>query len=62
VQRSRTTVVRLDFIVNLHVSIQISLEVSLSLKVLVYWRVFHKDLFENERCKRKFSSVNRLGQ
>ena len=35
-QHSRATVIRLDFIVNWHVSIQISLEVSLSLKLLVY--------------------------
>jgi len=54
--------VRLDFIVNWHVYIQISLEVSLSLKILVYWRVFSKDLFENERRKVKFGSINRLGQ
>jgi len=36
---SRATVVSLDFVVNWHVSIQISVEVSLSLKLLVYWRV-----------------------
>jgi len=33
--------------VNWHVSIQILREVSLNLKLLVYWRVFIKDLFEN---------------
>jgi len=37
--------------VNWHLSIQISLEVSLSLKVVVYWRVFNKDLFENVKMK-----------
>ena len=56
------TVVRLDFIVNWHDSIQISLEVSLSLKPLVYLMSFIKDLFENKRRKRKLSSIDRLGQ
>jgi len=36
------TVVRLDFTVNWHDSIQISLEVSLSLKPLAYLREFYK--------------------
>jgi len=35
------TVVRLDFTVNWHDSIQISLDVSLSLKLLVYWSEFY---------------------
>jgi len=35
------TVVRLDYIVSWHDSIQISLEVSLSLKLLAYWREFY---------------------
>ena len=56
------TVVRLDFVVNWHDSIQISLEVSLSLKPLVYLMSFIKDLFENKRRKRKLSSIDRLGQ
>ena len=47
-QHSRTTVVSLDFIVNWHVSIRISLEVSLSLKLLFYCSVFIKYLFEND--------------
>jgi len=38
------------------------LEVSPSLKLLFYWRVFIKDLFENERRKGKLSSMDRLGQ
>jgi len=50
-QHSRVAVVRFDFLVNWHLSIQISLEVSLSLKVVVYWRVFNKDLFENVKMK-----------
>jgi len=58
----RATVIRLDFIVNWHVSIQISFEVSLCFKLLVYWRVFIEDLFGNERRKGKFSSMDRLGQ
>ena len=37
-QHPRAIYIRLDFIVNWHVSIQISLEVSLSLKLLVYWK------------------------
>ena len=59
-------VVRLDFIVNWHASIKISLEVSLSLKLLVYWREFLLKIclkmFENERRKGKFSSMDRLEQ
>jgi len=39
-QHPRATVVRLDLIVNWHISIQISLDVSLSLKLLLYWREF----------------------
>jgi len=62
----RDTVVRLDFIVNWHVSIEISLEASRSLKVLVYWREFLIQIclkiFENERRKEKFSSMDTLGQ
>jgi len=58
----RATVIRLDFIVNWHVSIQISFEVSLCFKLLVCWRVFIEDLFGNERRKGKFSSMDRLGQ
>jgi len=61
-QHSRATIVRFDVVLNWLVSIQISLEVSFSLKVLVYWRVFNKDLFENESPKEKFSSMDRLGQ
>ena len=57
------TVVRLDFMVNWHDSIQISHEVSLSWKPLVYLRGFYnKYLFENKRRKRKLSSVDRLGR
>jgi len=56
----------LDFIVNWHVSIQISLEVSLSLKLLVYWREFLLKIclkmFENERRKGKFSSMGGVGE
>jgi len=52
--------------VNWHVSIQISLEISLSLKLLVYWREIllkiRLKMFENERRKGKFSSTDRLGQ
>jgi len=48
--------------VNWHVSIQISLEVSLSLKLLVYWKEFLLDFFENERREGKCSSMDRLGQ
>ena len=55
VRHSRATVVRLNFIVNWHVSIHISLEVSLSLQPLVYWRQFLLKIclkmFENERRK-----------
>jgi len=65
-QHSRATVVRLDFIVDWHVSIQISVDVSLSLKLLVYWREFSlkicMKMFENKKCKEKFSSMDRLGQ
>jgi len=49
----------MNFIVNWHASIQISLDVSLSLKLLVYWREFLLKIcfkmFENERRKGKFS-------
>jgi len=40
-QDSRATVVRLDFILNWHVSIEISHKESLSLKLLVHWREFY---------------------
>jgi len=50
----KATVIRLNFIVNWHVSIQISLGVSLSLKLLLYWKEFllkvclkMKDVTEN---------------
>jgi len=58
-QHSRATVVRLYFIVNWHVSIQISLEISVSWKLLDYWREFLLkicfEMLENERRKGKFS-------
>jgi len=51
---------------NWHVSIEISREVSLSLKLLVYWREFLLNIFlkmfENERSKAKFSSMDRVGK
>jgi len=40
-QHSRATNVTLDFIVNWHVAIEISLEVSLSLKLLLQWKYFY---------------------
>ena len=42
---------------NWHVSIQISREISLSLKLLVYWRVYIKDLFEKEKPNGKSVQV-----
>jgi len=50
-QHSRATTVRLDCILNWHVSKKISFEVSLSLKLLVYWRDFLLKMFENVKVK-----------
>ena len=62
-QHSKATVVRLYFIVNWHVSIQISLEVSLSLTLLVYWREFLLKicLKMNWKMKRKIQFNGQTG-
>jgi len=59
VQHSRATAVRLDSIVNWHVSNKISFELSLSLKVLVCLGEFLLNIclkmFKNERRKGIFN-------
>jgi len=53
----------MDFIVNWHVSIQIYIEVSLSLKLRAYCKEFKEFLkmFENG-AKENLGSMGRLGQ